>query len=426
MQKNNKLIAIIFMTIFVINVFSKAVYAINLPDFATVESSNKNISVYTEQRKYKTAESSIETVTVPTFDFKSKSQILMEASTGEVIYANNENERLLPASVTKIMTILLVMDKIDSGGLRYEDTVTCSAAASKMGGSQIWFKEGETLTIDEALKCICVVSANDVCYAVAELIGGSHENFVQMMNDKAKALGMENTHFMNAHGIDEQGHYTTAKDIAIMSKELITKHPDIIKYTTIWMDSIRGGKFGLSNTNKLLKTYNGLTGLKTGSTSKAMFNLSATAKRDDLSLIAVVLKAPTSAIRNEEVTTLLNYGFANYSSKLLGKKGEVLQSININKNIKDKVDIVFEKDECLILKKGDEVKYTKVVELDKNIKAPIDKNTIVGNVKFIDENNNIIRESNLIINKKIERSNLLEYLKKIIRNYEICGLKNLT
>ena len=426
MQKKNKLVALVFMFIFVINVFSKVIYAVNLPDFATIESSNKNVSVYTEQRRYKTAESSVETAAVPTFNFKSESQILMEASNGEVIYANNENERLLPASVTKIMTILLVMDKIDSGGLRYTDTVTCSAAASKMGGSQIWFKEGETLTIDEALKCICVVSANDVCYAVAELIGGSHENFVQMMNDKAKSLGMENTHFMNAHGIDEDGHYTTAKDIAIMSKELITKHPDIIKYTTIWMDSIRGGKFGLSNTNKLLKTYNGLTGLKTGSTSKAMFNLSATAKRDNLNLIAVVLKAPTSAIRNEEVTTLLNYGFSNYSSKVLGKKGEVLESININKNIKDKVDIVFEKDECLILKKGDNVNYTKVVELEKGIKAPIEENKIVGKVKFIDEKNNIIREANLVINKNIERSNFLDYLKNIVRNYEICGLKNLT
>lgn len=415
----------IFLCVIVVGfnlVIPSVVFAV-LPDFAVVESSNNKVDVYNEQRTYKTAESSVETTAAPVFNFQSAAQILMEANTGEVLYANNENERLLPASVTKIMTILLVMDKIDSGSLRYTDTITCSAAASKMGGSQIWFKEGETLTVDEALKCICVVSANDVCYAMAEHIAGSNENFVQMMNNKAKELGMENTHFMNVHGIDEEGHYTTAKDIAIMSRELITKHKDITKYTTIWMDSIRNGQFGLSNTNKLLKTYKGLTGLKTGSTSKAMFNLSATATRDNLDLIAVVLKAPTSAIRNEEVTTLLNYGFSNYTSTLLGKMGDKVDSIYINKYIKEKVDVVFEKDECLISKKGEKKEYNKVVELDKGIKAPIKAKTVIGKMKFIDKEGNVLRETNLVVNKDMEKSSLLEYMKKIIKSYGISELK---
>lgn len=417
-----KLCTVTLIVVIMFNILIPCVVYAVLPDFAVVESSNNNVNVYNEQRTYKTAESSLETVTNPTFNFQSEAQILMEATTGEVLYANNENERLLPASVTKIMTILLVMDKIDSGSLRYTDTITCSAAASQMGGSQIWFKEGETLTVDEALKCICVVSANDVCFAIAEHIAGSNENFVQMMNDKAKELGMENTHFMNVHGIDEEGHYTTAKDIAIMSKELITKHKDITKYTTIWQDSIRGGEFILSNTNKLLKTYNGLTGLKTGSTSKAMFNLSATATRDNLNLIAVVLKAPTSAIRNEEITTLLNYGFSNYSSRLLGEKSEVVESVNINKYIKEKVEVVFEKDECLILEKGNNVEYDKVVEIYEDIKAPLKENTVVGKAKFVDKEGVVLSETNVVVNKSIDKSSLLDYMKKIIKTYGISEL----
>ena len=231
------------------------VFGVNMPDFAVVDSNLVDID-NNEETAYKTAESSIKSVvtsTTPAFAFESKSQILMEATTGEVIYANNENARLLPASVTKIMTLLLIMEKIDSGGLKYTDEVRCSKEASSMGGSQIWFKEGETLTVDEALKCICVVSANDVSYAMAELVGGTHENFVQMMNNKAKELGMVNTNFMNAHGIDEEGHYTTAKDIALMSKELIVKHPDIFRFTSVYEDYLRentDNKFWLVNTNK--------------------------------------------------------------------------------------------------------------------------------------------------------------------------------
>jgi len=407
----NKKIYLLCIFAYIFTIVFNTIYA--MPDF-TVVNVNEN--------KYKTAESSIQTTATPVFNFESAAQVLMEATTGEIIYANNENEKLLPASVTKIMTMLLIMEKIDSGALKYTDTITCSSLASGMGGSQIWFKEGETLTVDEALKCIAVVSANDVSVAMAEHIGGSHENFVKMMNDKAKKLGMENTNFMNAHGIDEEGHYTTAKDIAIMSRELITKHPDILKYTTIWMDSIRGGSFELSSTNKLLKTYEGLTGLKTGSTSQALFNLSATATREDLSLIAVVLKAPTSAIRNEEVTTLLNYGFANYKSKVLAKEGETIDSININKNIKRSINVVYEKTESILYLKGEEKECQKHIEIYKNIAAPLNKGSVVGKVKFINEEGICIKETNIIVNENIEKSNLWDYITIIVNKYCIAGM----
>ena len=401
------------------------VFGVNMPDFAVVDSNLVDID-NNEETAYKTAESSIKSVvtsTTPAFAFESKSQILMEATTGEVIYANNENERLLPASVTKIMTLLLIMEKIDSGGLKYTDEVRCSKEASSMGGSQIWFKEGETLTVDEALKCICVVSANDVSYAMAELVGGTHENFVQMMNNKAHELGMVNTNFMNAHGIDEEGHYTTAKDIALMSKELIVKHPDITKYTTIWMDTIRNGEFGLSSTNKLLKSYEGITGLKTGSTSQALFNLSATAEREGLSLIAVVMKAPSSAIRNAEITSLLNYGFSTYSSKVLAVKGEVIDSIYINKNIEKKINLVYEQDECVVSKKGETYELEKVVELNKNITAPLEKGCVVGCVKFVDKEGKVVKQTNVVTDESVDKSNLWCYITKIIKTYGIRGLK---
>ena len=415
---SKKVICVLMLFVFVINLV--VVYGV-LPDFALVESNSQNI----EGKKYKTAESSLATATTPTFSFESSAQLLMEATTGKIIYANNENEKLLPASVTKIMTLLLTMEEIDSGRLKYDDILTCSEEASKMGGSQIWFKEGETLTIDEAIKCICVVSANDVCYAIGELIGGSNENFVKMMNDKAKALGMENTNFMNVHGIDEEGHYTSAKDIAIMSRELILKHPDIFKYTTIWMDSIRGGSFELANTNKLLKTYQGMNGLKTGSTSQAGFNLAASATRDNLTLIAVVLKAPSSNIRNSEITKLLNYGFSNYTSIKLGSKGEVKSNIKINKNISENAEVVLKEDVFQITNKKEESEYKELIEYNNEIVAPIKANTSIGIVKYVDRDNNIIAESELIVTKDINKSGYWEYLTNLTSRFVIKEFKNM-
>ncbi len=396
---------VLCVLVHILGIMFNLVYA--LPDFAVVETNSK---------KQIKVESSVKT-NAPVFNFTSAAQVLMEASTGEIIYANNETEMLYPASVTKIMTMLLIMEKIDEGALKYSDIVTCSKQASLMGGSQIWFKEGETLTIEEALKCIAVVSANDVSYAMAELIGGSHENFVSMMNNKAKELGMNNTNFMNAHGIDEEGHYTSAKDIAIMSRELIIKHPDILKYTTIWQDSIRNGEFTLSSTNKLLKTYTGLTGLKTGSTSTAMYNLSATATREELTLIAVVMKAPSSNIRNEEITTLLNYGFSNYAVTKLCDTKDIIESLRINKSIDKKLEIIPKESKSILYNKGGKIEYKKEIEIYPNLVAPIAKNDVVGKIKWLNENNEIICETELISNTQIERSKIGKYIEKMILKY---------
>ena len=248
--------------------------------------------------------------------------ILIEQNSGEVLYDYNAHEKLRPASVTKVMTVLLIMEALDSGKISLTDTIPCSENANKMGGSQIWLDTTEKLTVDEMLKAICVVSANDCTVAMAEYLEGSEEAFVAKMNEKAKSLGMNDTTFKNCHGIDEDGHETSPYDIALMSRELLTKHPSITKYTTIYMDSLRDGKSQLVNTNKLVRNYDGCTGLKTGSTSVALFNLSASATRNDLSLIAVVMKAETSAVRFEEARKLLDYGFSNYQYKSLAVKGE--------------------------------------------------------------------------------------------------------
>ena len=263
---------------------------------------------------------------------------------GEILYEHNSHEQLRPASVTKVMTILLIMEALDSGRISLDDKVPCSQNAASMGGSQIWLDTREELSVNDMLKAICVVSANDCTVAMAEYLGGSEESFVAQMNEKAKELGMNDTNFKNCHGIDEDGHVTSAYDISLMSKELLNNHPNIKKYTTIWMDSLRDGKSELVNTNKLIRNYNGATGLKTGSTSLALYNLSASATRDNLSLIAVIMRAPTSTIRFNEAKKLLDYGFANFSYTSLGTKGDIIQEVRVNKGINKTVNLVLEND----------------------------------------------------------------------------------
>ena len=413
-----KLGVIILFNIIIVS-FLSVIYAEtkgnDMPTFAVVESVNSN-------KETKEVVKSIEAKTVSAnadINFKSKSQILMEMSTGKVIYENNADEKSYPASVTKIMTVLLIMEAIDSGKISYDDKVTCSENAASMGGSQIWFKVGEQLTIDEALKCICVVSANDVCVAMAEMIGGNEENFVKMMNDKAKELGMNGTNFANAHGIDDPNHYTTARDIAIMSRELMTKHPDVTKYTTIWMDSIRGGTFQLSNTNKLIRYYEGATGLKTGFTSTAMYNLSATATKNNMSLVAVVLTAPSSEIRNEEAKQLLNYGFANYEIQKLCDKGQVIDNIKVNKNLKGNIDVILEDSISILNEKGKSVEFDKQVNIGKEFKAPLKKGDIVGNVVYKDKEGNEIGSVNIVTKEEVSKSGIIEYLKYALKIYGV-------
>lgn len=373
---------------------------------------------YLYKVKNNSMESSISTVANPSFTFESYSQILMEPTTGQILYANNENEHMLPASVTKVMTLLLIMEQIDAGVLSYDDMVTCSKKASEMGGSQIWFKEGEQITIDDALKAICVVSANDVTVAMAELIGGSEENFVNMMNAKAKELGMENTHFMNSHGIDEEGHYTSAKDIAIMSRELITKHPNILNYTSIWMDTLRNGEFGLSSTNKLIRYYDGATGLKTGYTSEALYNLVATATRGDTTFISVVMKAPTSDIRMEETKTLLDYGFSTYETKKICSSNTVLDQIAINKNVNDKLETRIENDVYSLVNKGQNIDTEQIITYNEGLKSPIETNQVVGKVEIFNKaTNEKIGESSIVANNNVSKSNVTDYLKYVFEKF---------
>ena len=349
-------------------------------------------------------------------NLESGAAILIEQSTGQILYEHNAHEQLRPASVTKIMSILLIMEQIDNKNLSYSDTVKCSETARSMGGSQIWLDPRETLTVDEMLKAICVVSANDCVVAMAEHIAGSEEAFVQMMNDKAKKLGMNDTVFKNCHGIDEDGHVTSAYDIALMSRELLTKHPDITKYTTIWMDSLRDGKSQLVNTNKLIKTYRGITGLKTGSTSLALYNLSASATRDDLSLIAVIMKAPSTKVRFSEAQKLLDYGFSKFSFKNFGNKGDVIQSVSVNKGVKNSVDVILENSAGTLIEKGKENSIVQSIEINDNVEAPIKKGDVLGKVVFsLDDSE--VSSTNLVSANDVDKIGLFTMSKKVIYNW---------
>ena len=315
-------------------------------------------------------------------NLESASAILIEQSSGRILYAHNIHEQLRPASVTKVMSILLIMEAIDSGKISLTDSVPCSENAASMGGSQIWLDTTETLTVDEMLKAICVNSANDCVVAMAEYIAGSEEAFVQMMNDKAYELGMSDTTFKNCHGLDEDGHVTSSYDIAVMSRELLNKYPEIKNYTTIWMDTLRDGETQLSNTNKLIKNYNGATGLKTGSTSLALYNLSASATRDDLSLISVIMKAPSTKVRFSEAEKLLDYGFNNFSYQSFGKSGDLIQTISIDKGVRATIPVVLENDTGILLEKGSEKNIEQTVTIDENISAPISSGQKVGEISF--------------------------------------------
>ena len=386
--------AIIFFIIFIITI-SGVCFA---TDAIFTWSNNTNSSINTLQTVADVNEDN-------TLNLESGAAILIEQTTGKILYAHNMHEQLRPASVTKIMSILLIMEAIDGGRIKYEDTVPCSENAHAMGGSQIWLDTTENLTVRDMLKSICVVSANDCTVAMAEYLAGSEEAFVQMMNAKAKTLGMNDTCFKNCHGIDEDGHVTSAYDIALMSKELLNNHPSITEFTTIWMDSIRDGKSSLVNTNKLIRNYKGTTGLKTGSTSIALYNLSASATRDGLSLIGVIMKAPTTKIRFAEATKLLNYGFANYNSKNFGNKGEVICTADINKGIKSKVNLVLEKDASVLVKKGDNGNITQNIIIDKNITAPIEEGDVLGKIEYNAGENKIL-EINLVAQENVEKNNM--------------------
>lgn len=341
-----------------------------------------------------------------TLNLESTGAILIEQSTGEILYEQNSHEQLRPASVTKVMSILLIMEALDRGEITLETLIPCSENARSMGGSQIWLDPRETLSVNDMLKAICIVSANDCTVAMAEYIAGSEEIFVQRMNARAKELGMNDTNFVNCHGIDEDNHVTSAYDIALMSRELLMNHPEITNYTTIYMDTLRDGQSQLVNTNKLLRTYNGCTGLKTGSTGLALYNLSASATRDDLSLIAVIMHAPTTAIRFSETKRLLDYGFANYSAISFGKTGDIVATVDVSKGISKSVDAVFESSASVIIKKGLESSVTQNIVFDENLEAPIVKGQKIGVANY-SLNDEIIATVNIVSNDDVRKEGFL-------------------
>ncbi len=314
------------------------------------------------------------------FTVDAKSAVLMEVSTGQILFAQNADEALPPASVTKIMTLLLVMEAIDAGKIAYSDIVTASEHATSMGGSQIFLKVGEQMSVEDLLKSVVVASANDAALALAEYVAGSEEAFVQQMNERAKQLGMRNTHFENTNGLDDttENHKTSARDIAIMSCELL-KHKDILRFTTIWTDTIRNGEFGLTNTNRLVRFYPGATGLKTGSTSRAKFCISASAERDGMHLVAVIMASPTRDIRNAEAKKLLDYGFANYAC--YRDEGGSLGNLPVCGGVKDTCGVSYPGFSA-VLEKSQVKNVTKTVTLQKSISAPILRGEVVGEVVY--------------------------------------------
>ena len=306
---------------------------------------------------------------------EAKAALLMEKETGQVLFAKEEHQRLEPASVTKIMTLLLTMEAISRGELRYEDTVTVSKNAASMGGSQVYLSEGEQITVEELLKAVCVSSGNDAAVALAEQVSGVTELFVQQMNNRAKELGMVDTCFLNPTGLPAEGHVTSAYDIALMSRELILRHPDLRRFTTIWMDTIRGGEFGLSNTNTLIRFYEGATGLKTGSTDAAGYCISATAERSGMELIAVVLGGETSQQRFEDAKTLLNYGFSTYA--LADVTPAERQIVPVKLGRAPSVEAVLEAGKLLV-GKGQAGSLSQTVTLREDLVAPVEKGQTVG------------------------------------------------
>ncbi len=344
-----------------------------------------------------------------------KSYILIEQTSGRVLSEMNPDEKLPIASVTKIMTMLLIMESIDSGVIKYDDMVTVSDNAMSYGGSTMFLETGEQLSVDDMLKGIAVASANDGCVAMAEHLTGSEAAFVDKMNEKAKELGMNNTCFKNTNGLDEEGHYSSARDVAIMSRELL-KYDKITQYTSIWMDELRGGKFQLANTNKLIRFYNGANGLKTGSTSEALCCLSASAKRDDMQLIAVVLGSPTSEKRFSSAKALLDYGFANYKVEKLVENNEKICDAEIVNGTLKTIDAIADDGKWRLSEKNNSKEINKRVFLNENIVAPICAGDIIGSVEFCVDGK-VIDKVNLRASTDVPKKSYMQILTELVGSF---------
>lgn len=353
-------------------------------------------------------------------NINSKSAVLMDAGSGDIIYALNKDEKLPPASIAKIMTMLLGLEAVESGRISLKDKVVISNHASGMGGSQIYLETGETQVVEELFKAIAIRSANDAAVALGEHIAGSEDIFVKMMNEKAKKLGMENTHFANASGLPNKDHYTTAYDVALMSRELL-KHNIASEWLKTYIYDMKVGKDKdkiqtLVNTNKLIKQYQGVTGLKTGSTNEAGYCLSASAQRGNLELISVVMGADNSKIRFNEAKRMLDFGFANYDSLIIGKEGEIVGSVYVEKGNINILDAILEKDSFVLLPKGKKDDIDKKVILEETLNAPIMKGDTIGKM-IISINGEKTHEINLVAKENVHKAGLLNMMKKTIKSF---------
>lgn len=352
----------------------------------------------------------------------SKSALLMEEDTGTILYEQNSHEALPPASVTKVMTLLLIYEGERDGKFEWTDTVQVSEHAASMGGSQVFLEEGETQTAADMTKSIAIASANDAAVAMAEFLAGSEEAFVQKMNERAKELGMEDTNFVNACGLDTEGHVSSAYDIALMSRELMENFPEIKEYTTTWQDSIvhktrRGEEtFGLTNTNKLIQWYDGATGLKTGSTGNALYCLSGTAERDGMGLIAVVMAAPDYKVRFREVMQLLDYGFANYAIEKGREKGYVMGEVPVEKGMTDTVEAVVAEEISVLVPKGKEAQWETRTELLPAVSAPVEAGTKVGELVYLRDGEEVGRVE-LTAGENVEKANVDTMLRRMLAGW---------
>lgn len=445
-MKNSNIFAISLITVLLCNnltslMFSKT-YASSVPTWGQIietngnatssnftqinEGSNSNNQLVTSEASSINTNANISsatlvenslTVTDNSLNLTCEGAILIEQNSGNILYNHNMHEKLRPASVTKVMSLLLIMEALDNGQISLDDKVPCTEDAANMGGSQIWLDVREELTVDEMLKAICVVSANDCTVAMADYLAGSQEAFVEKMNNRAKELGMNDTTFKNCHGIDEDGHVTSAYDIAIMSRELLMNHKQIMDYTTIYMDSLRDGKSQLVNTNKLIRNYSGATGLKTGSTSVALFNLSASATRDGLSLIAVIMRAETSKIRFSEASKLLNYGFGNYQYKQLAVKGEAVSTCQINKGVKQEIQVSYSQDYGIVLPKKEVNNISENIEIYNNVHAPVEQGQQLGEAVFTKNDGTIVSRVPLVADESVEKYGLIGISRNLYKSW---------
>ncbi len=350
---------------------------------------------------------------------KASSAIVIERDTGEVIFDKNSHEKLPPASMTKIMTMLLIMEAIDKGALAYDDMVRTSEYAASMGGSQVFLEPGEEMSVTDMLKAIAVASANDASVAMAEHIAGTEDEFVAMMNAKVKELGLENTNFINTNGLPAENHYTTAYDLAVISKELL-KYDDITKFTGIYEDYLRADtddKFWLVNTNKLVKFYPGVDGLKTGFTREAMYCLTATAEKNGMRVITIIMGAPTPKERNAQITSMLDYAFSQYQTHKLYDRDHVLADVEVNKGDKDTVPVVTSESVSILTKKG--VKVDDVVErleIDANLLAPIKQGEVIGTL-FIEREGEILSETPLLAGDDVYEASWWKIFKRVIAKF---------